>query len=96
MNASTETRIKTLAEHIYRVANFAPDDRTSPLSAIDHIGLMETEKAVRIALLEQDRITRHACAEAALLSLPRGHRTDPVAIEVTQIAHQACMNVNAV
>lgn len=47
-------------------------------------------KSLEILLKEQDKITRHACAEACL-----GHGDAP-AIEMIGRCHSACMNVKAV
>lgn len=46
--------------------------------------------AIRFALKEQDRDTRHACAEACLQ-----HAEKP-AIEMIDACHNSCMNVNIV
>ncbi len=59
---------------------------------LENIKLDEFRKVVKRALKEQDRDTRHACAEAviALESYPDGG-----GISKTH-AHNACMNVKAV
>lgn len=99
MKATTQERIKDAAERIYRIANFAPEDRDQSLTAIDEAGLRETETVIRALLVKQDRDTRHACAEAvnSLASTTlRAHRNDPVMIESIQVAHNACLNAKSI
>ena len=45
---------------------------------------------IRMGLKEQDRDTRHACAEACLL------QADKPALEMIDACHNACMNVRTV
>ncbi|MEW8192271.1 MAG: hypothetical protein AB2793_01065 [Candidatus Thiodiazotropha sp.] len=52
-------------------------------------GIDKAEKAIRLALKEQDKLTRHACAEAVMRC---GHQNlSGTAIDPNK-AHAACMN----
>lgn len=62
-----------------------------------HIGEVSEEdirEAIRLALLEQDRDTRHACAEA-VSAVYTGELVMSKA-EIVHAAHQACMNARTV
>ncbi len=53
--------------------------------------------AIELVLKEQDRDTRHACAEAVLMANPRDAAHEhPLVVECFNRAHQACMNAQAV
>ncbi len=52
--------------------------------------------AIESALREQDRDTRHACAEAVLMANPQdGAHDHPLVVECFNRAHQACMNAQS-
>ena len=49
-------------------------------------GIDKAERLILMALKEQDRDTRHACAEAVI------RQGDAAAIELIDRCHNACMN----
>lgn len=58
---------------------------------------LTTRQALELLVIETDRDTRHACAEAVLASDPRDSASDhPAMREALTRAHQACMNTSTI
>lgn len=79
---SAAEKTEFLIEHLVGI-----DMRTS-------IGIDKARKLIRIAIKEQGRDTRHACANAVNM-LGAAHSGDDDLIERNS-AHTACMNVTAI
>lgn len=83
MNAKTQDRIDRVLAAMFTFAH------------IGEVSEDDIKAAIELALKEQDRDTRHACAEAMNLNLIQSNYHMP-ASEVLTRAHQACMNTQAV
>ncbi len=89
MKATTQARID-------RVTNLLP----TGMMMTDDVRALVGE-CVRRTLLEQDKVTRHACAEAVNEAhyqhwLDQDIPVPEAATAATQRAHQACINTQAV
>jgi len=80
MKATTQARI----DRVMAVAGF-PTSIDQPL-----------RDAVEAALREQDRDTRHACAEAVLDAGMDGYKGYHMVVVTIQNAQRACMNAPAI
>ncbi len=95
MTPYTESRIKSLAETLYRAATFEESERDTELKEWDQPALEAVERLLTEIIKNQDKITRHACAEAVItLEISGSHYL--VETDLKQRAHQACMNVQAI
>lgn len=91
--------VARVAEHIYRIANFAPEDRAAPLTEMDKPGLAEVQEALRLYTLEVDRDTRHACAEALGETFDAFYADGARPSELPDLysrAHSAVMNTRSI
>lgn len=83
MTPSTQARIDDVIAAVKRHATLTP------------IGERVIRNQVRLALKEQDRDARHACAEA-VLTISSDGRLIECERRTLASAHQACMNARAI
>ncbi len=94
MTPYTESRIKSLAETLYRAATFEESERDTELKEWDKPALEAVERLLTEIIKNQDKITRHACAEAVNSIHVPGHYV--TVMECQKYAHAACMNVQTI
>ena len=58
-----ETNMSTLAERIYRIANFSPEDRDRPLTEMDEPGVAETYATLQETFEEHLQVAAIACTD---------------------------------
>lgn len=73
-------------EYILELIEMSDDSLNSEL---ENIPVKEFRRCLKIALKEQDRDTRQACAEAVI------QHGDADPLEMIDLCHHACMNAEA-